>query len=104
MTGRDYLHQISVSVIILSKKNKMEITSVVLVLEFMVIVTGHIYLAADDRLYFRKLLRHLQEFLDSVHVSMVRDGKSRHAKLLGTLKKASYGSLTVKYGILSMYV
>jgi hypothetical protein len=82
----------------------MEITSMVLVLDLMVVVTGHIDFASDDRLYLRKLFGHLQEFLDSIHVSMIGYGKSRHAKLPGTFKKASYGSLTVKYGILCMDV
>ena len=60
----------------------------VLVLEFMVIVTRHIHLASDDRLDVRVLLGHLQKLLDTIHVAMVGDGKCRHFKLFRTLEKA----------------
>ena len=74
----------------------MEIRPVILVLELMVIVLGHIDLTSDDRLDVRIFLRHLQELLYTVHVSMVSDCKCRHFKLFCTLEKAGDRSLTVK--------
>ena len=102
MPRRDNLHQILVAVVVLGQKNKMEICPVVLVLEFMVIMLGHIHLASDDRLNLRILLRHLQELLHTIHVSMVGDGKCRHSELACTLKKAGNRRLTVKNRILCM--
>ena len=74
------------------------------VLQSVVIVPCDIDFATYDRFYLRILLGHLQELLDSVHVSMVGDGQGRHSQLLGTFKKASYRSQAVKYGKLCMYV
>jgi hypothetical protein len=82
----------------------MEITSMILVLDPMVIVTGHIDFTSNDRLYLGILLRHLEKLLDAIHVSMVSYGKSRHAQFLGTLEKSRNGCLAVKNGILSMDV
>ena len=96
MPRRDYLHQILVSVVVLRQQNKMEIRPVVLVLELMVIMLGHIYLTSDDRLYLRILLRHLQELLHTVHVSMVGYGQSRHFEFFCALEKAGDRCLTVK--------
>ena len=95
MTCRDDLHEVLVAFIILRKKDKVVIASVILVLELVVIMTGHIYLASDDRLDLGKLLRHLQEFLYTIHVSMVSDGQSRHAELFCALEEAGDRRLTV---------
>ena len=42
--------------------------------------------------------------VDTVHVSMVSDGQSRHPELLGSFKKSADRGLAVKNGILCMYV
>ena len=70
----------------------------------MVIMTGHIDLTAEDRLDLRELLRHLQELLYTIHVSMVSDGQGRHAELLCPLEKVNDSRLAVKNGILCMDV
>ena len=88
MSGGHYLHQVPVAVIVLCKQNEVVISSVVLVLELMVIVLRNIDFTTYDGLYLRKLLGYLQKFLHSVHVSMVSDGKCRHAELLGPFEKA----------------
>ena len=82
----------------------MVVAPVVLVLELIIIMSCHVDLASDDRLDLRKFLRDLQEFLHSVHISMVGDGQCGHAELLGPLEKAADGCLTVKDGILSVDV
>ena len=87
VSGGHDLHEVLVSVVILGEQDEVVVSSVVLVLELMVIVTGHIDFAAYDRLHLRKLLRHLQEFLHSVHVSMVCDGQGGHAEFLGSFEK-----------------
>ena len=104
MSCRDNLHQVLVAVVVLCKENEVEIASVILVLELMVIMPCDIDLAADDRLHLGKLLRYLQEFLHTVHVSMVRDGQCRHFELFGACKKVTDGRLAVEDGILCMYV
>jgi hypothetical protein len=76
----------------------------VLVLEFMVIVTRHIHLATDDRLDVRILLGHLQELLHTIHVSVVCNGKCGHFQLFRALEKTAYGCLTVKNGVLCVDV
>ena len=95
MACRYDLHEVPVTFIVLRQEDEVEVTSVILVLELMVIVAGHIYLTSDDRLDLGKFLRYLQEFLDTIHISMVCDGQSRHAEFLGTLKKAGNRRLAV---------
>ena len=80
----------------------MIVSSVVLVLELVVIVLGHIDLAAYDRLDLRELLRHLEKFLHTIHVSMVCNRQSRHFKLFCTGKEVTDCRLAVKDGILCM--
>ena len=104
MSGRTYLHQVLVAAVILRKQDEVIVTSMVGILEIVVVMSRHIYLTADDRLDLRILLRHLQKLLDSVHVAMVGDCQSRHAQLFCAFEKASYRSLAVEDGILCMDV
>ena len=46
----------------------------------------------------------LEKLLHTVHVSMVRDGKTGHAEFIGSVKQVLYRCLTVENGILRMYV
>ena len=109
--GRDDLHQILVSLVILGKEDQMVVATMVLVLELMVIVPCDIDLAADDRLdlVVSGLLVHmlpgeLEELLDPVHVAMVCDGQGRHAEFLGLLEKGIDGRQTIQDGILRVDV
>ena len=87
MACRDYLHQVLVAVVVLGQEDEMVIFLVVLVLELMVIVSGDIYFAAYDRLYRRMFLRELEEFLHTVHVAVVGDGKTWHTQFFGSVEK-----------------
>ena len=102
MSCRDDLHQVLVAIVVLGQQNKVIIASVILVLELVIIVSGHIYLTSDDRLDLRILFRHFQELLHSVHVTMVGDSKCGHSKLFCALEKACNRGLTVKDRILCM--
>ena len=58
---------------------------------------GDVHFAPDDRLDFvllglfvAVLVRELEEFLDTVHVAMVGDGKGRHSHRLGPVEKSGY--------------
>ena len=74
----------------------MVILSMIVVLELVVIVTGHVNLAAYDRLdlvvavSILVLAGILEEFLHSIEVAMVRDGQSRHSELFCTVEQLSY--------------
>ena len=46
----------------------------------------------------------LEKFLHAVHVSMVRDGKTWHAEFIGSVEQVLYRCLTIKNGVLRMYV
>ena len=87
---RTYLHKVLVAGVILGEKYEMVVASVIGILELVVIVSCDIYLTSDDRLYLRELLGHLQEFLDTVHVTVIGNGKCGHSKLLCPFKKAAY--------------
>ena len=104
MTGRNDLHEVLVAVVVLCQEDEVVVASVVLVLELVVVVLGHIDLAADDRLDLGELLRHLEKLLDTIHVSMVCDGQGRHFELFCTRKEVTDSRLAVKDGILCMYV
>ena len=104
VTGRYYLHQILVALIVLGEQDQVVISLVVLVLELVVVVSGDIDLASYDWLDLRIFLRNLQKFLHAVHVSMVGDGQCRHAELFRSFKKTAYRGLTVKDGILCVDV
>ena len=85
-------------------KNEMEICPVVLVLQLVVIMLCDIDLTAYDRFYLREFLRHLKEFLHSIHISVISDGQCRHFQFFGSFEKTGNGRLTVKDGILCMNV
>ena len=104
MAGRHNLHEVPVSVVVLRKKDEVEIASVVLVLQLVVIVSGHIDFTAYYGLDIGIFLRHLQEFLHTVHVSVVGDRQCRHFELLRSFKQGGNRRLTVENGILRMYV
>ncbi len=81
------------------------------VLEFRVIVAGHIDLAPDDRLDLEMprclvhvLVRELEELLDSVHVTVVGDGQGRHSHLLSPVKQSGNRGETVKNRVLCVDV
>ena len=76
-----YLHQIPVAVVVLGQQDEVIVSSMVLVLQLMVIVLRHIYLAAYDRLHLRELLRCLEELLHTIHIAVVGYRQSRHTKL-----------------------
>ena len=104
MTGRNDLHEVLVAVVVLCQEDEVVVSSVVLVLELVVVVLGHIDLAADDRLDLGELLRHLEKLLDAIHVSMVCNGQCWHFELLCACKEVTDSRLAVKDGILCMYV
>ena len=62
----------------------------VLVLEPVVIMRGHVDFAAYYRLYARMLLGKFEEFFHPVHVSMVGNGDSRHAELFCPVEQVFY--------------
>ena len=65
----------------------MVVFSVIVVLEFVVIVPCHIHLTSEDRLHIRMFTCEFHEFLDTVHVSMVGDGQGRHTKFISPVKE-----------------
>ena len=91
MTGGHNLHQVLVAVVILCQEDKVIISSVILILQPVVIMSGYIDLTADNRLYFRKLLGYLQELFHTVHISMVSYGQCRHFQLFSACKEVADG-------------
>ena len=69
-----------------------------------VVSLGNINLASNDRFYVRMFGGKLEKFLHAVHVSMVRDGKTWHAEFIGSVEQVLYRCLTIKNGVLRMYV
>ena len=59
----------------------MVVFLVLVVLEVMVVMLRQIYLAAYHGLDIREFLRYVAEVLHSVHISVVRDGHTRHSQL-----------------------
>ena len=104
MAGGHYLHQILVSVVVLGEQDQMEVALVLRVLQMVVIVPCHVYLASYYRLYPRMLFRELVELLDTVHVPVVGDGDSRHPQFFGPVEKGFYGRKSVSDRVLRMDV
>ena len=82
----------------------MVIALVLRIFQSMVIVLCHVYLASYDRLYPGMFLGELVEFLDTVHIAMVRDGNSRHPEFLCSVEKGFYGRKSVSDRVLRMDV
>ena len=104
MPGGHDFHQVLVSVVVLGEQNQMVVALVLGILEPVVVMRGHIYLASYDRLYPRMFLGKFIELLDTVHVPMVSDGDSRHSEFLRPVKKGLDGRKTISDGILGMYM
>ena len=88
---RTDFHQVPIAVVVLGQQGEMVILPVVVVLEVVVIVTGHIDLASDDGLDNRLLVvvqvalvvGEFEELLHAVHVAVVGDGQGGHPQLAG---------------------
>ena len=100
MACRYDFHQVLVAVVVLRQQDKVVIT----LLLHPVVSLGNINLASDDRFYVRMFGGELEKFLHAVHVSMVRDGKTGHAEFIGSVEQVFYRCLTIKNGVLRMYV
>ena len=96
----DNLHQVLVAIVVLCQKDKVVITFFLQ----SVVTLGYVDFASDDRFDTRMLGRELEELLHSVHVAVVRDCKTRHAKLFRPVEQVFYGRLAVKDRVLCMDV
>ena len=92
-----YVRKVLVALIVFREEDKVIVRPVLIVLEFRIVVSGDVHLAPDDRLDFVLLglfvavfVSELEEFLDTVHVAMVGDGKGGHAHRLGPVEKGRY--------------
>ena len=100
MPGGDNLHQVLVSVIVLGEQDKVVITFFLQ----SVVTLGYVDFASDDRFHARMFGRELEEFLHSVHVAVIRDCKTGHAKFFRPVEQVFYGRLAVKDRVLCMDV
>ena len=73
----------------------MVITSVLLVLEF-VVVFGNIYLTADYGLHRGVLRSEFEELLDTVHIAVVSDCETRHAEFFSPLEQVCDRRLAIQ--------
>ena len=96
----DNLHQVLVSVIVLGKQDKMVISFFLQP----VVSLGYVDFASDDRFHARMFGCKLEELLHTVHVAVVRDRKTRHAKFFSPVEQVFYGRLAVKNRVLCMDV
>ena len=92
-----YVRKVLVALIVFREEDKVIVRPVLIVLEFRIVVSGDVHLAPDDRLDFvllglfvAVLVRELEEFLDTVHVAMIGDGKGGHAHCLGPVEEGCY--------------
>ena len=76
---------------------------IALLLDLMV-TFGHVDLASDDRFYGRVLRRELEKLFHAVHVAVVRDCKTGHTKLFGSVEQVFDRRLAIKNRILGMDV
>ena len=112
MPFRADFHQVPIAFVVLGQQGQVVVPAMVVVLEPMVIVTGHIDLAADDglddgllvRTEIRLVVGELEELLHAIHVAVVGDGQSRHPELPGPLKQLPDIGKTVKNRILRVDV
>ena len=89
MTCGTDLHQVPVTVIIFGQQNQVVIFVVRAVFQMMIVMTGHIDLAADDgfddqvavSVFVGFVVRPFEKLLHAVHVAVVRDGERRHLQL-----------------------
>ena len=85
---------------------------VVVILELVVIVSGHIDLTADYRLDYEiafgilvaLVIGVLEELLHAVHIAVVGDGDRRHTQLTRTLEQLGDIRESIQDGILGMNV
>jgi len=109
---RNYLYQILIPVVVLGQKDQVEIRAVLVVLFLMVIVPRDIDFAAYERFYLqipvsvdvRLVIGHFEEFLDAVHVSVVRNGKGRHFEFACAFEQFLDIGQAIKDGVLGMDV
>ena len=87
MTGGNNLHQILIAFIVLCQKDEVVIFPMVIVLQFVVIVPCHIYLTSQNGFHTWVFSGEFHKLLDAKHIAVVSDGKGRHPKFLGTVKK-----------------
>ena len=101
---RDDLHEVLVPLIILREEDEVIVFLVLRVLQPVVIVARHVYLAADHGLHRRELLRRIAEVLHPVHVPVVRDREAGHAQLAGALEEFRDIGHSIEDGVLGMDV
>lgn len=104
MAVRTDLDEVFVALGILGEQYKVIVLPVVLVLERRVIMPGHIYLAAYDRLDRGVLGSMLEKLLDAVHIAVVGNRNGRHAEFFDPVKQLGHGGKSIKDGILGVYV
>ncbi len=107
VSGGHYLHKVLIAFVVFRQKDEMVIPRLSLL---MVEMTCHVDLAAYDRLddirpvriLVRLVVRHLEKFRHTVHITVVSNGDGRHTKFPGTREKLLDVRQTVKNGILRM--
>ena len=107
VAGRDYSHQVLIPFVVLRQEYKVIVS---FFLFSMAEMLGHIHLTPHDRLYFVRSVRVLvslvvsdfEKFRNSIHISVVRNGYSRHSELAGTSEELLDVSQTIQYGVLGM--
>ena len=111
---RDELDKILIAVIVFCQHDEVVPASVPVVLVFVLLsVTCHIHLTSEDGLERFKsiflspsidLVAIVEEFLYSKHVSMVSDSHSLHAVGNSLIYELGNTRLSVKYGVVCVYV